>query len=92
MTNQIRKCPVCGSYGLSAACPCGAERLSPKPPKYSPEDRYAKYRRQYKAEQAQSKDDDLVDDGTAAASADHRPIDHEPSSHEESSHRSTKKR
>jgi H/ACA ribonucleoprotein complex subunit 3 len=45
---HILKCPKCGSYGMKAECSCGHTRLEPKPPKYSPEDRYAKYRRQAK--------------------------------------------
>ncbi|MFC1648088.1 nucleolar RNA-binding Nop10p family protein [Nanoarchaeota archaeon] len=40
----------CGSYGLKEKCDCGSERKRPKPPKYSPEDRYANYRRAYKKE------------------------------------------
>ncbi|MBU1975679.1 MAG: RNA-protein complex protein Nop10 [Nanoarchaeota archaeon] len=45
---KILKCPKCGSYGLSAGCKCGTTRISPKPQKYSPEDKYGKYRRKYK--------------------------------------------
>ncbi len=48
MTSRILKCPACGSYGLAEACACGATRIPPKPPKYSPEDKYAAYRRKYK--------------------------------------------
>lgn len=48
MVVSILKCMVCGSYGLSKDCVCGGSRVSPKPPKYSPEDKYASYRRQYK--------------------------------------------
>ena len=50
MKIQILKCRKCGSYGLSVDCSCGGDRVSPKPPKYSPEDKYAKYRRAYKKE------------------------------------------
>jgi|GEM_PF-2676530 len=45
---QILQCPRCSSYALTEQCSCGSVRLSPKPPKYSPDDRYASYRRQYK--------------------------------------------
>ncbi len=45
---NILKCPSCGSYGLSEQCPCGGTRISPKPPKWSPEDKYGAYRRKYK--------------------------------------------
>lgn len=41
----ILKCPACKSYALSESCPCGAARVSPRPPKYSPEDKYGRYRR-----------------------------------------------
>ncbi|HJX05632.1 MAG TPA: nucleolar RNA-binding Nop10p family protein, partial [Candidatus Nanoarchaeia archaeon] len=46
--HHILKCPSCGNYGLSAKCSCGQTRAKPKPPKYSPEDKYADYRRKYK--------------------------------------------
>jgi H/ACA ribonucleoprotein complex subunit 3 len=38
---------VCGKYTLKQElCPyCGGKVISPHPPKFSPEDRYAKYRR-----------------------------------------------
>jgi H/ACA ribonucleoprotein complex subunit 3 len=48
---NILKCVKCGSYGISSNCSCGGERRLCKPPKYSPEDKYAKYRRQAKEEQ-----------------------------------------
>lgn len=52
MANAILKCPACASYGLTEDCRCGAKRLSPKPPKWSPEDKYGAYRRKYKEQQA----------------------------------------
>jgi H/ACA ribonucleoprotein complex subunit 3 len=42
---HILKCTTCSSYGLQEQCPCGGNRSSPKPAKYSPEDKYGKYRR-----------------------------------------------
>ncbi|MDD9952793.1 MAG: ribosome biogenesis protein [Candidatus Woesearchaeota archaeon] len=45
---HILKCPSCKEYGLQEACSCGEKRLRVLPPKYSPEDKYGKYRRQYK--------------------------------------------
>ncbi len=48
MTHHILKCPACGSYSLHERCDCGEERIPPKPPKWSPEDKYAAYRRKYK--------------------------------------------
>lgn len=45
---SILRCESCGGYGLSTSCPCGGKRLFSHPPKYSPEDKYAEYRRQAK--------------------------------------------
>ncbi len=50
MSKKILRCPECYSYGLTKECPCGATRVPPHPPKYSPEDKYLKYRVQYKKE------------------------------------------
>lgn len=47
---SILKCPSCSSYGLSESCSCGGKRVFSHPPKYSPEDKYAKYRRLAKEE------------------------------------------
>ncbi len=48
MTMHLLRCPRCGSYGLHPSCPCGGTRVSPKPAKWSPEDKYGAYRRKYK--------------------------------------------
>ncbi|MFH1072888.1 MAG: RNA-protein complex protein Nop10 [Nanoarchaeota archaeon] len=53
MKVQILKCPSCKSYSLLEACSCGGKRVSPKPAKYSPEDKYGKYRRMAKAESSE---------------------------------------
>ncbi|HLD05834.1 MAG TPA: nucleolar RNA-binding Nop10p family protein [Candidatus Nanoarchaeia archaeon] len=45
----ILQCPSCKSYALSESCPCGGKRVSPRPPKYSPEDKYGHYRRMAKS-------------------------------------------
>ena len=45
---RILKCPKCASYALEAQCPCGGTRVQVNPPKYSPDDKYASYRRKYK--------------------------------------------
>ncbi|MBT3303802.1 ribosome biogenesis protein [Candidatus Woesearchaeota archaeon] len=45
--NHIMKCSKCGKYTLEASC-CSKKTVSPRPPKYSPEDKYADYRRKYK--------------------------------------------
>lgn len=42
----MMKCPACGNYTLKGACPkCGGVTVRPIPAKYSPEDKYGKYRR-----------------------------------------------
>ncbi|MCF7872363.1 ribosome biogenesis protein [Candidatus Woesearchaeota archaeon] len=51
---SILKCKECGSYGLNAECACGAKRDPVKPPKFSPEDKYAKYRRKYKEQELEN--------------------------------------
>lgn len=45
---MILKCNKCSGYGLKKECDCGGIRINPKPPKYSPEDKYGKYRRMAK--------------------------------------------
>jgi len=46
---KIKKCSSCSRYTLSKRCDsCGEETINPKPPKYSPEDRYGGYRRKQK--------------------------------------------
>ncbi|MFH1834848.1 MAG: RNA-protein complex protein Nop10 [Methanobacteriota archaeon] len=48
---KLRKCNDCGGYTLSEVCfKCGGKTRSPKPPKYSPQDKYGKYRRLLKKE------------------------------------------
>lgn len=42
---RMRRCSMCGAYTLDELH-CAAATKSPHPPKYLPEDRYAKYRRQ----------------------------------------------
>jgi H/ACA ribonucleoprotein complex subunit 3 len=43
---HLLKCNKCNNYTLKEICPkCGEKAISPKPAKYSPEDKYAKYRR-----------------------------------------------
>ena len=45
---HILKCEKCGAYGLTEQCSCGSKKVLIKPAKYSPEDKYAKYRRMAK--------------------------------------------
>ncbi|HIH91950.1 TPA: ribosome biogenesis protein [Candidatus Woesearchaeota archaeon] len=45
---RLMFCPDCRKYTLKDACSCGARSTSPRPPKYSPQDLYAEYRRKAK--------------------------------------------
>jgi len=45
---HILKCMKCGTYTLKKRCSCNGEAVSPSPAKYSPDDRFAKYRRKAK--------------------------------------------
>ncbi|MFW9805802.1 MAG: RNA-protein complex protein Nop10 [Candidatus Thorarchaeota archaeon] len=47
---HLYKCSNCGEYTLEQKkCPkCNGVVLSPKPPKYSPQDKYGVYRRKAK--------------------------------------------
>ena len=50
MNRKINKCMDCRYYTMNEKCPnCRGKAVSPHPPKFSPEDRYGKYRRQLKA-------------------------------------------
>ncbi len=43
---EILKCEVCDQYSLQPKCSnCKKKTISPKPPKFSPEDRWGHYRR-----------------------------------------------
>jgi H/ACA ribonucleoprotein complex subunit 3 len=45
MKHLIRKCTACGAYTLKQECPkCGKTTQDPHPPKYSPDDKYVRYR------------------------------------------------
>ena len=46
MDNNMAKCMECGTYTFNDICPkCNGKAVSPHPPRFSPEDRYGKYRR-----------------------------------------------
>ncbi|HHD15515.1 MAG TPA: RNA-protein complex protein Nop10 [Euryarchaeota archaeon] len=46
MISRIKVCSGCGRYTLSETCPsCGAATGNTIPPRYSPDDRFGKYRR-----------------------------------------------
>jgi len=43
---HIMKCSQCGNYTMKAVCSkCNGKCYEAKPAKYSPEDKYGKYRR-----------------------------------------------
>lgn len=45
MKPLMRRCRACNTYTLETQCPrCGDETVTPHPPKFSPDDRYARYR------------------------------------------------
>jgi H/ACA ribonucleoprotein complex subunit 3 len=45
MKHLIRKCSACNRYTLRRLCPkCNAPTMDPHPPKYSPDDKYVRYR------------------------------------------------
>ncbi len=49
---HIFRCDKCKEYTLKETCPkCNIKTLSPKPVKFSPEDKYGKYRRKIKKEE-----------------------------------------
>lgn len=50
MTKHILKCVVCGAFTMKDVH-CDKKTIPPKPAKYSPEDKFGKYRRQAKKEQ-----------------------------------------
>jgi H/ACA ribonucleoprotein complex subunit 3 len=47
---KILRCRQCNTYTMVDKCElCGSAAVTPHPPRFSPEDRYGKYRRQLKA-------------------------------------------
>lgn len=46
----ISKCQKCGKYTMNDICKCNGKALTPKPAKFSIEDKYADYRRKAKIE------------------------------------------
>lgn len=51
----MRKCSTCGRYTLRKdLCPyCGSPLITPHPPRFSPEDKYLKYRYKLKKDAGQ---------------------------------------
>jgi H/ACA ribonucleoprotein complex subunit 3 len=53
---HIHLCNICSKYTMKEECPsCGGKAVLAKPPKYSPEDKYGKYRRETKEKELQEK-------------------------------------
>ena len=48
---KILYCKKCEKFTLNETCSCGNETLAIKPAKFSPEDKWGKYRRIAKKEQ-----------------------------------------
>ena len=45
MRSLLRRCPKCGAYTMKDGCPaCGTPTVVAHPSKYSPDDKYARYR------------------------------------------------
>ncbi|MEM0140742.1 MAG: RNA-protein complex protein Nop10 [Thermoplasmatales archaeon] len=45
MKTLIQKCPKCGAYTMQSTCPvCGSKTVSSLPPRFSPQDKFGKYR------------------------------------------------
>ena len=47
---NILKCENCGKYTMKEVCACSGKCLTPKPAKFSIEDKYGSYRRKAKLE------------------------------------------
>jgi len=52
---HILKCQKCGKYTMKEQCSCGGAALTTRPPRYSPDDKYASYRRQVKKPELEKK-------------------------------------
>ncbi|MBN1156040.1 RNA-protein complex protein Nop10 [Candidatus Woesearchaeota archaeon] len=56
MSTHMMKCSVCRIYTLKEKCICGEKTNQVRPAKYSPEDKYSKYRRMVKKKELKEKD------------------------------------
>lgn len=45
---KILRCGDCGKYTMKDVCLCGGKALTPRPAKFSIDDKYGKYRRKAK--------------------------------------------
>ncbi|MEM4263826.1 MAG: nucleolar RNA-binding Nop10p family protein [Candidatus Woesearchaeota archaeon] len=48
---HILRCENCRKYTMKEQCSCSGKALTMKPAKYSPEDKYADYRRKAKKQE-----------------------------------------
>jgi len=56
MADLILKCLKCQKYTLQSECSqCGAKTIAPKPPKFSPQDKYGHLRREVKKSELKEK-------------------------------------
>ena len=52
MSLSILYCTKCKEYTLKQSCSCGNATTTVKPAKFSPDDKWGKYRREFKREHA----------------------------------------
>ena len=52
---NILKCEICGRYTMKEKCACNGKAITPKPAKFSPEDKYGSYRRKFKTNEFKEK-------------------------------------
>ena len=55
MSDYILRCERCKRFTMKPECSCGGAAKTVKPPKYSPDDPYARYRRQAKRSEYENK-------------------------------------
>ena len=52
---EILKCESCNKYTMKDVCSCNGKAITPKPAKFSPEDKYGRYRRKIKINEYEKK-------------------------------------
>jgi len=50
LKSLLRYCEHCKEYTMKQVCKCGNKTIQAAPPRFSPEDKYGKYRRILKKE------------------------------------------
>ena len=56
MSREILYCSHCKKYTLKEICSCGNKTSTTKPAKFSVDDKWGRYRREFKKEQGYAKD------------------------------------